>query len=304
MPPIRVATYNVLSPQLAGGHVAANPLHLTPDFRLALVLTKLRNECALQSVICLQEVSISWLGPLHTFFSAYHYAYIPGMYGKRENGYMGVGIAVPLTHFELLEADVTCISDTKPQPPAGAGVPSASPASPSPSPLSSLLRALFGCCTAPPPAAEESIYQINRKRLNQMVSVRLRQSGDEGAEGHPPSPTFTVSCYHMPCLFKNRPFMSMHCALAAQHAHRFAQGGRYILAGDFNIEPSSPQYKLLTTGVLEGQPWQQGPEFEGDVWAPTVAQPLTSAYAAHKGSEPAFTNYSQRPFMSTPFINT
>jgi hypothetical protein len=302
MSPIRIATYNVLSPLLAGGHVAADPLHLTPAYRLALVLSKLRQECALQSVICLQEVSTSWLGPLHTFFSAYHYAYIPGMYGKRENGYMGVGIAVPLTHFELLDADVACISDTKPQPPAGS--PLASPPSPPPSLLGSQFSALFACSSAPPAAAEESIFQISRRRLNQMVSVRLRRQVEGGAEGQPPSPTFAVSCYHMPCLFNNRPFMTMHCALAAQHAHRFAQGGRYILAGDFNVEPSSPQYKLLTTGVLEGQHWQQEPEFEGDAWAPAVTQPLTSAYAAHCGAEPAFTNYSQRPFMDTPFKGT
>ena len=36
-----------------------------------------------------------------------------GMYGKRFNGYMGVGIAVPLDKYDIQKADITTIADTK-----------------------------------------------------------------------------------------------------------------------------------------------------------------------------------------------
>jgi exonuclease III len=59
-----------------------------------------------KSIICLQEVSIDWAGELQTLFANNKYHFITGMYGKRFNGYMGVGIAVPYEKYELLGVDI------------------------------------------------------------------------------------------------------------------------------------------------------------------------------------------------------
>ena len=135
--------------------------------------------------------------------------------------------------------------------------------------------------------------------MNQMASVRLRVRGEEGS-----ARAFTVSCYHMPCLFTNSQFMTLHCALAAQHAHAFAAGSRYILAGDFNIKPSSPQYHLLTRGACSSRGDEpEGQEYPGDSWQARVA-PLVSAYAEKLGREPPFTNCAQGAAMAQPFCDT
>lgn len=50
-----------------------------------------------QSVIALQEVSMDWAGELHTFFAAEGYQFVTALYGRYFNGYMGVGLAWPIS---------------------------------------------------------------------------------------------------------------------------------------------------------------------------------------------------------------
>jgi hypothetical protein len=68
--------------------------------------------------------------------------------------------------------------------------------------------------------------------------------------------TFSVSCYHMPCAFRDPPLMVIHCALAAQRAEfvaRKAGGGTdcvpYVLAGGWWINtcmyPASSLVQVL-----------------------------------------------------------
>jgi len=47
--------------------------------------------------------------------------------------------------------------------------------------------------------------------------------------------------------------MTIHSALAAQHAQKYARDDPYVLLGDFNFKPGSPQYDLLTKGTMDGQ---------------------------------------------------
>jgi endonuclease/exonuclease/phosphatase family metal-dependent hydrolase len=44
--------------------------------------------------------------------------------------------------------------------------------------------------------------------------------------------------------------MTIHSALAAQHAQKYARDDPYVLMGDFNFTPSSSQYDLLTKGTM------------------------------------------------------
>ena len=52
-------------------------------------------QCEAGAVICLQEVSQSWAGPLHVYFAERGYSLIADLYGKPFNNYMGVAVAYP-----------------------------------------------------------------------------------------------------------------------------------------------------------------------------------------------------------------
>ena len=294
LPSVRIATYNILSPALVASHAPHTPdAFLASSHRLPLLLRALQPEVDARAVICLQEVAIAWVGPLHTFFCAAGYQLVTACYGTRKNGFMGVALAVPTAQYELLGAEVVCVSDTK-----APRAPPHPPPLPPPPPPSPLQRLLAACCLPGPGSEQGGTWATVRGRVNQLASVRLRaRAGAGGGDGL----TFCVSCYHMPCLFMDRPVMSAHCALAAQAAHAFAAGQRYVLAGDFNIKPVDPQYELLTRGAASRE--LPPPEFEGDSWRPTVA-PLASAYAQANGREPPFTNYAQQTRDAAPFIET
>jgi hypothetical protein len=47
--------------------------------------------------------------------------------------------------------------------------------------------------------------------------------------------------------------MTIHSALAAQHAQKYARDDPCVLMGDFNFMPGSPQYDLLTKGDMDAQ---------------------------------------------------
>jgi hypothetical protein len=62
--------------------------------------------------------------------------------------------------------------------------------------------------------------------------------------------------------------------------------------GDFNFQPSWPQYQIITEGSIP----KEHPHYPAlpptDTWTPTVSQPMRSALATKWGEEPTFTCYS------------
>ena len=77
----------------------------------------------------------------------------------------------------------------------------------------------------------------------------------------------------------------------------------YILAGDFNILPDSPHYKLLTTGELDKSDATYPPSKHGENWT-IQCLPMDSAYAMKDTAEPEFTNYAHCREDPDPFIGT
>ena len=63
-------------------------------------------------MIGLQEVSMTWAGPLHAYFAERGYAFIVSLYGKPFNNYMGVGLAVPEGSSDVVQGDRARLSDT------------------------------------------------------------------------------------------------------------------------------------------------------------------------------------------------
>jgi mRNA deadenylase 3'-5' endonuclease subunit Ccr4 len=105
---VRVASYNVLSSHLASpSHFTTlNPNHLSANNRLPVILQKLDQEMQQKAILCLQEVSYSWAGALHTRCCNSGYHFVTGLYGNRKSGYMGVGIAFPQDKYKLMDVDI------------------------------------------------------------------------------------------------------------------------------------------------------------------------------------------------------
>ena len=89
MSTVKVATYNVLSSHLGGAdyYTACKPGNLDAKARLERVKAKLDRQIASKAIICLQEVSTSWAGELHSYFAKAGYHFVTGLYGRRFNGY-------------------------------------------------------------------------------------------------------------------------------------------------------------------------------------------------------------------------
>lgn len=111
---IRVVSYNVLSSSLCSPdyYTLNNPKHLDPKNRFPKILEKLDKETEARSIIALQEISQKWTDQLVSYFMSKNYILVSRLYGSNFNGYMGVGIAVPLDQYSIvsLPMNVCCVA--------------------------------------------------------------------------------------------------------------------------------------------------------------------------------------------------
>lgn len=296
---VRVVSYNVLSSHLASpSHFSTlDPCHLKSSNRLPLIFKKLEDEITSSDnncIFCLQEVSHDWAGQLHTFFANRGFHFITGLYGKKFNGYMGVGVAYPTSLYETVDVDISRLADKR----KGGW-----PKEPEPSTAGKLWNAgvslvkyplqTVGVLSTP----DENHWTISENRFNILVTATLKHK--------PSGKSFLVSNYHMPCCYYAPMVMTIHSEMAARRVqHLSAQKDNipYILAGDWNITPDSATYKLMTTGILEETDATFPTPLYGMEWKSTI-QGMRSAYFEKLGSEPDFTNYArikeQEPFIDT-----
>lgn len=237
---VKITSYNVLSSHLSAPSYfsSCKPEYCDPQYRFNKIKEKLDQEIASGSVICLQEISTLWAGYLHPYFVKNGYHLITALYGNKFNGYMGVGVAVPLAKYDINNVDITRIADVKRMPKKSRDE----------TIVMKMLKTLnswfwklaqtLRLYKPPIDMWDSALY-----RHNQMICTRL-QCKDTGR-------SFVVGTYHMPCMFELPSVMNVHCALSAQHIQRFAKDDPYLYVGDFNIKPDSSQYELLTKGTLE-----------------------------------------------------
>jgi len=143
------------------------------------------------------------------------------------------------------------------------------------------------------------IWDYSRGRQNTMVALKLKPRQSEHS-------SFVVATYHMPCAYWSPQVMVIHTALAAQCAHKFANGHPLILAGDWNFKPGSAPYQLLTTARLPGTHPAHPGYPDGESWCiESGLEAMKSAYAEkNPGGEPEFTNYAWVRDDTDPFIGT
>ena len=278
-----MVSYNLLSSHLAGpDHFpACDPVNLKADFRFEGIKRKLEVEIENEAIIALQEVSVSFAGPLHTFFLNRGYYLIVRHYGAKFNDYMGVGVAVPIKKYNVISVDSKRIADK-------IRIPRAS----KPGFFMGLLRSLWQMVlnllilckfyAHPYNAWDQASF-----RWNIAVSVTL-----EAKEGPQAGQPFLVSTYHMPCAFKHHDMMIIHGALVLKHVQDLAaaQQAPYVLMGDFNWKPLDAMHELYLQGSLPmSHPHMCAPP-DGPMEWPLELTPVRSAYREHMGSEPDYTN--------------
>lgn len=257
------------------------------------------------SIVCLQEVSEQWAAQLHAVFQNNGYHFVHRLYGPPFQGYMGVGIAFSNARYNLVDADIVRVSDTRNWPKV---------AKPSDAPLARAGRAIVDFVRTVKrsvlrqkpykPPTDPVVYA--RKRFNTLVSVRLAPKTESNNN-------LVVTTYHMPCAYFAPPVMNMHVALCARRAIEFAKDDALVLCGDFNIKPHDPGYEILTKGELKGEHREEHTAAMAkaetpDDWSPSLGlgekdMPFRSAYFEHLGTEPNFTNYAMNHKDVEPFID-
>uniref|UniRef100_A0A7S2ZUU9 Endonuclease/exonuclease/phosphatase domain-containing protein n=2 Tax=Rhodosorus marinus TaxID=101924 RepID=A0A7S2ZUU9_9RHOD len=276
----RFVSYNVLSSSLSTPTTfpECDPDALLEENRLQKLTIKLEREITFRSVVCLQEVSIKWSGALHTFFSKNGYHFVFSGYGNRFNGYMGVGIAVPVHDFDILDVDLTRVADVKQW-----------PRSPKEE-LSGISKVWkdftstrLGKAMFPQERPPDSAYVGARKRHNIVVFARLRSKRN----GH----VVCVANYHMPCAYMQQGLMVIHLSLVVNQVQKLCGEDPVVFCGDFNMQPDQGLYKMVVEGIV---PEDLDPEVPAyDSWLPTAPEKLLSTYKEFTGSEPEFTNYAK-----------
>lgn len=286
----RVVSYNVLSSSLSGAShfPECDSTNLNSATRLKRVLTKLEGPVAARSIICLQEVSLSWSGHLHAFFANRGFHLMFASHGSYFNGYMGEALAFPLDLFEAIELRIERLTDMM-----------SWPSRPKASGLSGFTQmaclrlrkawhALLGS-PQPPRKAARDPWEHARGRFNRFIFARLR-SRTNGAK-------LCVATYHMPCIYWSPPVMMIHSALLVRSFQRLCGGDDGVLAGDFNVKPTDVTYDMIIRGTVDKSHEDYPPSCPdgspADKWFPTPLAPMKSAYREVLGEEPDFTNYAK-----------
>ncbi|CAF3273605.1 unnamed protein product, partial [Rotaria sp. Silwood2] len=113
--PVRIASYNILVPIYADqpeNYCNCRPEFLKTDYRWNLIRSQLEQEIHHHenTIICLQELSLTLLPKLELFFRQLNYTFFHNLYGQQYNDYMGVGIAIPAS-MELNSLSIVKIGD-------------------------------------------------------------------------------------------------------------------------------------------------------------------------------------------------
>ena len=123
-------------------------------------------------------------------------------------------------------------------------------------------------------------------KRNRAISIRLRPLA-RGLSS--PEREFTITNYHMPCEFKHPSIMYLHLVALLKHFHTFRNGGRAILAGDFNIQHGSQLYRYAVSGRDESGELQT--LLKKDDWSEPVVEftPLFDLFDGVSGKDLKFT---------------
>lgn len=285
---VNIVQYNILCGKLATpeSYLECDPADLDPTTRLNRIFIKLKEYTSSGSVICLQEVPQTWLGPLHDFFSSSKYAFITSLYGNSFNDYMGVAIAYPMDTFLAENTSVIHVGNTIPLPREEKRSIIYH--------LGKILLFLILCCVWFFPQYKKRVEDFGKpefdewgysnKRSNTIILSTLthRSSGKK----------FALGTYHMPCAYWVPKVITLHTVEIMKIAQGYSGTLPLILAADCNFDPKSYQYEIVTSGHIKDH--KENPDISklDQEWKHQF-NPMISTYKIVNGKEPAVTNQTK-----------
>lgn len=277
---VRVVSYNILVPNYANSpeyYYKCNPAFLQTDHRWQLIRAQLETEIVghANTVICLQEVSLNLLSELELFFRRMNYSFFHNLYGHRHDGYMGVGMAIPvsmqLTSMSFIKVGDHIRSISKPREANTSGV--------------------YGWGW--------NLYQYAVSKFVQPVSDPWKTAIERSntlicLQVMIDEKPLWIGTYHMPCLYKEPDVMAIHSTMVKDLMFEIAKGQDFVLAGDFNIKPVDACYRcLVESDYADGN--LPGSSTYDISYRPKTKHVLKSAYREKNGKEPTYTNYADTP---------
>ena len=201
------------------------------------------------TIFALQEICYPLTSALHTFFAQHDYTFITGLYGKKFNGYMGVGVAYPNEYFDTVNVDICRLSDERvdgwprevDEEDVEDGVDTGGGKRRKHGlvqhfrkVINKLVRNKFVKRLTTPFSnnkngdKEKTIdpWEMSENRFNVLVSVALRHRQNNNNKSNNNSKesdgTFLISNYHMPCAFYAPPVMNIHAEMVARRVQTLA----------------------------------------------------------------------------------
>jgi len=271
MSKIQVITYNVLSPTLVD-RMNATDDDKDPKNRLTRILYILQG-CMLQKervervddyeiIFCLQEVGQQWVGHFTRFFNSHGYDCVMATYGNHFNDYMGVMMAwsrkLIVTDIQLIKPNdyiLTKEDEEKEKEREHDEKQQELRESRQGMKWKDYLHRFVGeimCNKATTPNHVDRVNHVEkecgvdtpvdpwataRKKYNTLIIVRFLLAGK----------FVNVATYHMPCKYRDLDLMAIYTMTALRAIEKNCQRNEVVIfAGDFNSQPDSRQYNMIT----------------------------------------------------------
>ena len=270
---VRVVSYNLLVQIFAKSdyYVHTPPEYLQLDYRWNLIQSQLDQEMVHHenTIICLQELCLTFLPRIELFFRQRNYSFFHDLYGSQTSDYMGVGMAIPLS-MQLNSISFVKVGDYL----GSLNKPYEKTAS-----LFSWVESLWKFVLAQYKTPVADPWERAILRSNTLICLQVVVDGK----------SLCVGTYHMPCLYMLPDVMIIHAAAVKELMFQLAAGQSFILAGDFNFKPTDVVYRSVTEkGCINGLlPISNTHEIS---FRPDAEKVLKSAYREKNGFEPVYTN--------------
>ncbi|CAF2746207.1 unnamed protein product [Rotaria sp. Silwood2] len=276
---VRVVSYNLLVPILAnrpGHYCKCQSEFLETDYRWNLIQSQLEQEITNHenTIICLQELSLSLLPKLELFFRRLNYTFFHNLYGEQRKDYMGDGIAIPVS-MQLNSISMIKIGDH---------IRSISKHREKQGKVLTWKWDLYQFLMSKFIDPVSDPWQTAMNRPNILICLQVVIGGKP----------LRIGTYHMPCLYKEPEVMAIHSSVVKDLMFQLSAGQDFILSGDFNIQPSSACYQALTEKGYTNRNFPESTSYEIS-YRPNSEQVLKSAYREKNGTEPVYTDFSYTP---------
>lgn len=282
---IKIFNYNILTPNYC--NLKKYPLNNKEDLDNHVRLHKIKeiflNQMKNESIICLQEVSRDWSGVFQLLCDNNDYHFIKSLYGYSKNGYMGIAIAYP-KKYKLLDLSIRRISEF------------IEFEEKSKSMCKEITDFFKEFLVIKEPSVP--IFEIAKNRFNTAIALKLQIRDNDDSR------PFWIVNYHMPCVWRHPEVMILHITYLKMFVKKMCENNKYdcILAGDFNSQPDSLQYEILTNSSVVGLN-NYFKDYPSNLQLPIIDMKLESVYKIFNGKEPEATNYSYCDFNG-PFKGT